>query len=225
MTKHVDTETLRQRLDASMPVTVLDVRSDDDLAQWAIPGGLHVNGYDALRSNHPGRARDLRFEPDRPVVTRVQRWPGEPDRSRCPHAARLRRTLAGWRHRVVRRRVPDMSARQGTKPCLSGNINTMSELPIVCTLSPDALVARRQGLLALLLQHSAARELLPDGLRLRFVPSRETLSRIAEAVDAERHCCRFLRFTLTVEPDEGPFTLDLTGPDGTREFVAALLDV
>jgi hypothetical protein len=67
--------------------------------------------------------------------------------------------------------------------------------------------------------------MLPDGLRLRFRPSGEILSTIAGAVEAERHCCRFLRFTLTVEPDEGQFTLDLTGPEGTREFVAALLDM
>jgi hypothetical protein len=101
----------------------------------------------------------------------------------------------------------------------------MPELPIVCTLGPDALNARRQGLLSALLQQSAGRELLPTGLRLRFAPSGETLSSIARAVDAERHCCRFIRFTLTVEPDEGQFTVDLTGPQGTREFVAALLDI
>jgi hypothetical protein len=104
-------------------------------------------------------------------------------------------------------------------------MNSMPELPVVCTLSPDALSARRQGLLSELLQLSAGRELLPDGLRLRFTPSGETLSSIARAVEAERHCCRFLRFTLTVEPDEGQFILDLTGPQGSREFVAAMLDM
>ena len=46
--------------------------------------------------------------------------------------------------------------------------------------------------------------------------------RIAQAIDAERQCCRFVRFTLTVEPDEGPITLDLTGPPGSREFLSAL---
>ena len=68
-------------------------------------------------------------------------------------------------------------------------------------------------------------ELLEDGLRLLFEPSSETLSRITNAIEAERRCCRFLRFTLTVQPDEGQFALELTGPPGTREFVAALLDV
>jgi hypothetical protein len=108
---------------------------------------------------------------------------------------------------------------------MSDKIAAMSELPVVCTLGPDALAARRQGLLAELLQQSTARELLPDGLRLRFAPSGETLSSIAKAIEAERHCCRFLRFTLTVEPDEGQFTLDLTGPRGTRDFLAALLEI
>jgi hypothetical protein len=108
---------------------------------------------------------------------------------------------------------------------MSDNIDLMAELPIVCTLGPDALNARRQGLLTHLLQRSSSQELLPDGLRLRFAPSRDTLSRITEAIEAERHCCRFLRFSLTVEPDEGQFTLDLTGPQGTREFVAALLEM
>jgi hypothetical protein len=98
----------------------------------------------------------------------------------------------------------------------------MSSLPIVCTLGPEALGARRKGLLSDLSRQSAAPELLPDAVRLRFAPSSETLSRIARAIDAERRCCRFLRFSLTVEPDEGQFTLDLTGPEGTRTFVAAL---
>jgi hypothetical protein len=101
----------------------------------------------------------------------------------------------------------------------------MPELPIVCTLGPDALAARRQGLLSELLKQAAGNELLPDGLRLRFAPSGEALSSIAKAIEAERRCCRFLRFALTVEPDEGQFTLELTGPRGTREFVAALLDM
>jgi hypothetical protein len=101
----------------------------------------------------------------------------------------------------------------------------MAELPIVCTLGPDALSARRQGLLSELRQQASGQEFLSDGLRLRFAPSGDTLAKIAATVDAERLCCRFLRFTLTVEPDEGQFTLDLTGPQGTSEFVSALLDM
>ena len=100
----------------------------------------------------------------------------------------------------------------------------MADLPIVCTLTPAALRARRDGLLADLLRRAEDREQLPQGYRLRFAPTGETLSTIARAVDAERQCCRFLRFGIAVEPDEGPTFLELSGPPGTREFVQALLE-
>lgn len=51
------------------------------------------------------------------------------------------------------------------------------------------------------------------------------IATIARAVEAERHCCRFLRFGITVEPDGGPVFLELTGPPGTREFIGALFEV
>ena len=101
----------------------------------------------------------------------------------------------------------------------------MADQPIICSLTPAALEARKRRLLSELLDRSAGRELLADGLRLRFAPSSTTLSSIVQAVDAERHCCRFLRFTITVEPNDGAMILELTGPPGSREFVAALLEL
>ena len=98
----------------------------------------------------------------------------------------------------------------------------MNELPVVCTLGPAALKARREGLLANLVRRADAHEELPDGHRLRFAAYGDTLGLIVRAIDAERRCCRFLRFRVTVEPDEGPILLELTGPEGTRDFLSAL---
>jgi hypothetical protein len=75
-----------------------------------------------------------------------------------------------------------------------------------------------------LVRRTVRREDLTDGLRLEFAPSGDTIALIARAVEAERHCCRFLRFGITVEPDGGPVFLELTGPAGTREFVSALIE-
>lgn len=69
MTKQVETHTLQEWLDAQQPVTVLDIRTDDDRVQWAIPGSLHVNAYEALRNGQPGALADLVIPVDRPVVT------------------------------------------------------------------------------------------------------------------------------------------------------------
>lgn len=63
-----------------------------------------------------------------------------------------------------------------------------------------------------------------DGHRLRFVGTDDMLTAVVRAVLAERQCCRFLQFTIVVAPDEGPITLDLTGPPGTREFMATMLE-
>jgi hypothetical protein len=100
----------------------------------------------------------------------------------------------------------------------------MTDLPIVCSLTPAALNARRGGLLSHVLGQAEAHEELRDGHRLQFAAAEDTLSLIARTIEAERHCCRFLRFTLTVEPDGGPIVLDLTGPSGTREFLSALFE-
>lgn len=101
----------------------------------------------------------------------------------------------------------------------------MVDLPIVCTLTPDALRARREGLLSDLLRQAESRDDLPDGLRLRFPPTDDVLSAIVRTVAAERHCCRFLRFVLTVEPAGGPIFLQLSGPPGSGEFLDALLEM
>jgi rhodanese-related sulfurtransferase len=53
MTKQIEAETLREWLDAQQPVTVLDIRTDEDRAQWAIPGSMHLNAYEALRARPP----------------------------------------------------------------------------------------------------------------------------------------------------------------------------
>jgi rhodanese-related sulfurtransferase len=45
MTKQIEAETLREWLDTRQPVTVLDIRTDEDRAQWAIPGSVHVDAY------------------------------------------------------------------------------------------------------------------------------------------------------------------------------------
>ena len=97
-------------------------------------------------------------------------------------------------------------------------------LPVACTLSPETLAARRAGLLPAFALEAETREQAPDGLRLRFSASTERLQRIAAVIDAERPCCRFLRFDLTVEPDGGPVWLTLSGPPGTKEFLGALID-
>lgn len=68
-TTPLDAATLREWLDEQRPVTVLDIRTDEDRRQWAIPGSLHVNAYDALCAGQLGALAGVWLPPDRPVVT------------------------------------------------------------------------------------------------------------------------------------------------------------
>jgi glyoxylase-like metal-dependent hydrolase (beta-lactamase superfamily II)/rhodanese-related sulfurtransferase len=69
MTVQVDVETLRDWLDQGRPVTVVDIRRDEERAQWSVPGSIHVNAYDALRVGEAGALAAVVLPPDRPVVT------------------------------------------------------------------------------------------------------------------------------------------------------------
>ena len=97
-------------------------------------------------------------------------------------------------------------------------------LPIACDLSPEAIRAGRAGLLPGLAERATSRVQTADGYALAFEPSTDTLRAITATIDAERQCCRWLRFQLTVEPDSGPLMLRLSGPDGTRDFLSALFE-
>jgi hypothetical protein len=85
------------------------------------------------------------------------------------------------------------------------------------------LEARREGLLPGLLAQAAEQIQLPNRFRWRFAPSTEVLMAAVKTIDAERQCCRFLRLELTVEPDAGDVWLEVTGPDGTTEFLSSLM--
>jgi hypothetical protein len=99
----------------------------------------------------------------------------------------------------------------------------MAEWPVACSLTEPELQARRAGVLADVRRSHQEARWLPDGVALRFAADPERLATLATFIALERQCCAFLRFRLTVEAGGGPAWLELTGPPGTREFLAAEL--
>lgn len=99
----------------------------------------------------------------------------------------------------------------------------MTQLPVVCTLTARELATRSSTLLADLFDKVEEQQEVANGVRLRFEVTSQTLQLITALIDAERQCCRFLQFEMTVEPDCGPIWLTLSGPPGTREFLDALV--
>src|SRR3989442_4378656 len=65
----ISTEGLRELLEQGAPVTVLDVRPAAERAEWAIPGSVHADAYEALRRGDPTALADFRPTNGDRVVT------------------------------------------------------------------------------------------------------------------------------------------------------------
>lgn len=95
-------------------------------------------------------------------------------------------------------------------------------LPVACRLTEPELQERRSKLL------QKARAVVEEvretdyGYAYRFPSDGIWIAELANLITFEHQCCPFLRFRLIVEPGDGPLWLELTGPDGTKEFLNSL---
>jgi glyoxylase-like metal-dependent hydrolase (beta-lactamase superfamily II) len=135
---------LRKWLDAHQRVTVLDIRTDDDRAQWAIPGSLHVNAYEALRNGEPGALADLVLEPDCPIVTicnagKVSRRAAEVLAERGFDARSLAGGMKAWS--LAWNTATVIQVRRTGKGCLSYVVGSAAEAAVIDpSVSPDVYV-------------------------------------------------------------------------------------
>ena len=60
---------------------------------------------------------------------------------------------------------------------------------------------------------------LPTGYALRLPNETELLQTIIAFISYERLCCPFFRFTLEIEPEQGPIWLSLTGITDIKTFL------
>jgi glyoxylase-like metal-dependent hydrolase (beta-lactamase superfamily II) len=160
MNTTVDADTLRRWLDEGRPVTVLDIRKAEDRAEWAVPGSLHVDAYDALRAGQPGPLANITLPPDRPVVTVCNR--GRTSKTAAEMLAGRgldAHSLAGgmkawslaWNAAEVKLSDPSVrviQVRRTGKGCLSYIVGSAGEAAVIdASVSPDVYVelARDHG--------------------------------------------------------------------------------
>lgn len=97
-------------------------------------------------------------------------------------------------------------------------------LPIACLLTDSELQERRRDVLQKIRSAVTNIQEIDDGFRYQFQPDEKRLVELATLVEFEHQCCPFLTFRITVEPGVGPIWLELTGPVGTKEFLADLFN-
>ena len=99
---------------------------------------------------------------------------------------------------------------------------TLSDLPIACGLTDPEFQRRQTELLRIFQGALLETKELDDGYAYRFPSGANWIAELAQLITFERECCPFLRFNLRLEPANGPLWLELTGPQGTKDFLQAL---
>jgi hypothetical protein len=96
------------------------------------------------------------------------------------------------------------------------------DLPIACKLTDLQFQERRAGVLKKAKDSVLEKKELDDGYSYRLSLDRISITELAELITVERECCPFLQFDLHFEPGEGPVWMELTGPDGTKDFLNSI---
>ncbi|HZC19840.1 MAG TPA: MBL fold metallo-hydrolase, partial [Rubrobacteraceae bacterium] len=147
----IDVEALMGLLGRKQRVTVLDVRRAEDRAEWAIPGSVHVEAYDALKAGDPSALSDVDPPEGAPVVTvcgagKTSAIAAEQLRARGFQALSLAGGMKAWSLAWNTAEVPveDSQARvvqvrRTGKGCLSYIVESGGEAVVIdAALGPEA---------------------------------------------------------------------------------------
>ena len=88
---------------------------------------------------------------------------------------------------------------------------------LTCKLTSPELQKRRSTVIAELKTLIQSREILTDGLAFTFPSDDDVLDKLIAFIKSERLCCEFFSYRLII--DAGHATLEITGPEGTIEFL------
>lgn len=97
------------------------------------------------------------------------------------------------------------------------------EISVACCLSDEELRKREATLLAQFKAAVIESEELDNGYLFRVRGDNKSIALVTELIIAERECCPFLRFEVSLEPAKGPISVPMTGPAGTKEFLKSIL--
>jgi hypothetical protein len=97
----------------------------------------------------------------------------------------------------------------------------MNEIPIVCTLS-DAEFRERERVVLEKIRAAVVDAVETDeGFVFTFPSDDDSFAALNEFIVVERRCCPFLDFKMTVPRGAGLIQLELSGPEGAKDFIAA----
>lgn len=98
-----------------------------------------------------------------------------------------------------------------------------ADAPDGCTLSAGPHSDRMSEIEELFAGKTETRE-LEDGYEFRFPGDSEWSGKLLELIHSERECCRFLKFELSFEPEQGPIWLRVRGSAQVKALLQSMLE-
>ena len=95
--------------------------------------------------------------------------------------------------------------------------------PVTCKLTTPELQKRKATVIAQLKALVVIKKELSNGYSYEFEGTDDNLDKLNTFIKAERLCCDFFTFQLTVE--ENKARLNITGPAGAKEFLKEEVDL
>ena len=100
----------------------------------------------------------------------------------------------------------------------------MEEAKLSCKLTTPELQERKKTVIAELKNLMLEKVETDGGFKFRFDGSDKTLDLLNNFIKTERLCCSFFVFTLTASSDAKSAWLELSGPEGTKDFIKLEID-
>lgn len=93
-----------------------------------------------------------------------------------------------------------------------------------CQLTSPELKQRKATVIATLKKLVKERQEINNGFRYKLNGSDEVLDLLNDFIKTERLCCNFFNFSLSVSDNESPVWLELSGPEGAKEFITTEIE-
>lgn len=88
-----------------------------------------------------------------------------------------------------------------------------------CKLTTKEMQQRKATVIASLKKQMLEKKELPDGYKYKFVGTDKMLDELTEFIKTERQCCDFFTFDLSIAGNGKDAWLQITGPNGAKDFI------
>jgi len=97
--------------------------------------------------------------------------------------------------------------------------------PLVCKLTSEEMQERKAMVLTLLQKNVLEKKELNNGYAFKFQGSDAMIDTLTSFIKTERQCCDFFTFNLSITNEKSFVWLQLSGPEGTKDFIKTEMEL